>query len=81
MTHPHHPWCGRTFEVVSLTHKWGEDRVYFHDDGGRLCTVSVQWTSLAPADAFVTATAGRSWFRVVDLLEAAALIARYRSDV
>ena len=55
--------------------------MYFHDGSGQLCTLPVRWTSLAPADAFGVAAAGRSWFRVADLVEAAALVARLRHEV
>jgi hypothetical protein len=54
---------------------WGEDRVCFGDDGGGLRYLPTAWTSLAPPDPFVRASAGRSHFRVEDLLRLAALIA------
>ena len=57
---------------------WGEDRVYFHDDTGRLRRLPTAWTSVAPPDAFVALSAGRSHFRVEDLLQLVALIARQR---
>jgi Family of unknown function (DUF5372) len=34
----------------------------------------VGWTDLAEPNVFVAIAAGRSWFRVVDLLELAALV-------
>ena len=34
MTHPFHPWSGREFLFVSVGHNWGEERVFFVDDGG-----------------------------------------------
>jgi transposase len=57
---------------------WGEDRVYFHDETGRLRRLPAAWTSAAPPDAFVEISAGRSHFRTEDLLQLAALIARQR---
>ena len=55
--------------LVTYRHNWGEDRVYYHDDEGRLCSLLAAWTSLSPEDPFVTIAAGRSLFRVEDLLE------------
>lgn len=47
--------------------------MYF-DAQGRLRSMLTSWTSLAGADAFSQASAGRSWFRVDDLLKLAALL-------
>ena len=52
----------------------GVDRVYYHDEAGKLCHMNAQWTSLAAVDAFVMTAAGRSSLRVADLLELVALI-------
>jgi hypothetical protein len=60
---------------VSCRHNWAEDRVYFHDDEGRLCTMPATWTSRNVADPVVVLGAGRSPFRVSDLLELVGLIA------
>lgn len=27
--HPHHPWCGREFELLTRKQTWGEDRALF----------------------------------------------------
>lgn len=59
---------------MTYRQNWGEDRVYFHDDQGRLKAVSASWTSLAGTDPFVAVSAGRSSFRVVDLLELTMMI-------
>jgi Family of unknown function (DUF5372) len=61
---------------VTYRRNWGEHRVYFHDDTGRLVSLPALWTSVFPADPFVAVSAGRSPFRVQDLLELAQLIAR-----
>ena len=53
---------------------WGVDRVFYHDEAGKLCHINAQWTSLAAVDAFVTTSAGRSSLRVADLLQLVALI-------
>ena len=54
------------------------DCVYFHDDQGRLRALSASWTNLAADDPFVAVSAGRSAFRVVDLLELTVLIMQLR---
>jgi hypothetical protein len=59
---------------VTYRLNWGEERVYFDDDAGRLCSVPAVWTSLSPPDPFVVVSAGRSHFRVVDLLELSRLL-------
>ena len=58
---------------------WGEDRVYFHDDTGRLRRLPAGWTSVAAASPFEVMSAGRSHFRVEDLLQLVALIARQQA--
>ncbi len=57
---------------------WGEERVYFHDDTGRLAAIPARWTSVFPADPFVAVSAGRSSFRFVELRELARLIQHIR---
>ena len=76
MTHPYHPSLGREFKLVSYYKTWGEDRVYFHDEDQRLRAMPADWTSLAAPDPFVIIAAGRSWFRIADLLELAQMIDR-----
>ena len=39
-------------DVSMLASYWGEDRVYFHDDQGRLKSLSAEWTSIGPDDSF-----------------------------
>ena len=57
---------------------WGEDRVYYHDETGRLRRLPAAWTSVATASPFEVLSAGRSHFRVEDMLQLVALIARQR---
>ena len=54
---------------MTFRQNWGEDRVWFHDKNGHLQSVPTSWTDAAAVDAFVVVAAGRSLFRVVDLLE------------
>ena len=80
MTHPFHPLRGCEFNLVTYRRNWGEDRVYFHDDRGRLRALSADWTSLGPGDPFVVVSAGRAAFRTADLLELVALLDGLQGD-
>ncbi len=48
---------------------WGEDRVFYYDLQGALKSFPANVTDIAEADAFARISAGRSAFRVNDLLE------------
>ena len=75
VTHPFHPLSGKIFELVTCRCNWKEERAYYQDEAGRLCSLPLAWTSLAPEDPFVSLAAGRSAFRVTDLLELARRVA------
>jgi hypothetical protein len=75
VTHPFHPLYGKTFTLVTCRQNWGEQRVYYHDEAGVLRRMPLAWTSVAPEDPFVSLAAGRSAFRVTDLLELSRLLA------
>ena len=68
VTHPYHPLFGREYKLVTYCHGWGSHRVYFHDDAGRLRKIPACWTNVVADDPFVVVAAGRSAFRVADLL-------------
>jgi hypothetical protein len=74
ITHPYHPLLWRIFDLVNYTICWGEARVFFYDDAGRLCSMPATWTSINPVDPFVEVSGGRSPFRVTDLLELSRMI-------
>ena len=74
MTHPFHPWCGREFVLVGVRQGWAEDRVFFLDAEGVQHSLPVGWTDVVTPDVFVVLAAGRSPFRVVDLLALAQII-------
>jgi hypothetical protein len=78
VTHPFHPLAGREFEALARKEYGGEHRVSFLDKKGRQCEIPLNWTDLAPEDAFTTLSAGKSWFRAADLLELAQLIESLR---
>jgi len=46
----------------------------YHDEAGKLCQVPVGYTNVIEPDPYVVINAGRSSFRVVDLLELCRLI-------
>ena len=75
VTHPFHPLRGKIYPLVICRQNWGEKRVYYHDEGERLHSIPMEWTNLAPVDPFVRVSAGRSAFRVADLLEVSRLLA------
>jgi len=79
ITHPFHPLCGQEFEFVTFRHNWGEDRVYFYDQSGKLAAVPVSWTDYLPPHPFVAVSAGRSLFRFEDLIKLAELLERWQS--
>ncbi len=74
MTHPFHPWRGREFVFVVARRTWGEDRVFFVDEVGVQRSLPRAWTDAADVDPVVVLAAGRSPFRVEDLLELVELI-------
>ncbi len=79
VTHPFHPWHGREFVLVTCRRNWGEDRVYFHDESGRLVSLPAGWTNAVSPDPFVVVSAGRSAFRAQDLIELARLVRSFSS--
>jgi uncharacterized protein DUF5372 len=56
VTHPFHPLHGREWDLVARRHNWSEDRVYFHDDRGRLRTIPAAWTSVDDVASALTKT-------------------------
>jgi hypothetical protein len=71
VTHPYHPLFERTFEAVARSKEYGEERVFYRDQDGRLRFLPVRWTSLAAPDPFVRAAAGRAYFGLEDLIRLA----------
>ncbi len=63
---------------MTCKHTWGEHRVYFHDQDGRLRSLPAQWTSVVDPDPFVAVAAGRSYFRIEDLLGLVTLLRALR---
>ncbi len=48
--------------------------MFFHDEQACLCSLPATWTSVVPPEPFVELSAGRSLFRIEDLLALAALV-------
>ena len=68
VTHPFHPLSGQQFPLIAQRLAWGEPRVFFHDPAtGRLRSLPLAWTNLAPPDPFVVLAAGRAILRFTDL--------------
>ena len=69
ITHPFHPLRGAEYELVTRKLTWGEDRVFYYDPSGKLKSLLTKVTDVVSTDAFHRVSAGRSAFRVDDLLE------------
>lgn len=68
VTHPFHPLTGQQFPLLCQRVAWGEPRVFFPDPAtGRVRSLPLAWTNLAPPDPFVLLAAGRALFRLTDL--------------
>lgn len=63
--------------MVTRQRNWGEDRVFYYAPDGRLKSFLANITDMFPEDAFGRISAGRSAFRVDDLLELRELLDRY----
>jgi hypothetical protein len=60
---------------------WGEPVFYYRNAKGRLASVPAHWTDTVPPDPVVALSAGRSPFRLEDLLELARLVAAREQEV
>ena len=76
ITHPFHPHSGREFELICRRRHWGEDRVVYSGEDGRLRTISAAFTDVARADEFRLVAGGKAAFRTVDLMMLCALLDR-----
>ncbi|MBT4290775.1 MAG: hypothetical protein HOD92_25895 [Deltaproteobacteria bacterium] len=69
VTHPFLPLYKQKFKLIAYYHHWESHRVSFYNNEKRFVSLPTSWTSLFPRDLFVEQSAGRSLFRVADLLE------------
>ncbi|MBI4704891.1 MAG: hypothetical protein HY744_27620 [Deltaproteobacteria bacterium] len=74
MTHPFHPLVGREYDLIDCRHFWGEDRVVYVGETGEARSLPAPWTSAVAEDPAVVVSAGRSHFRVADLVELAKVV-------
>ena len=74
MTHPFHPLFGREYDLVDYRHCWSEDRVFYVDETGEVRSLPARWTSAVADDPAVVVSAGRSHFRLADLVELVKLV-------
>jgi hypothetical protein len=74
VTHPFHPLFGREYELLQYRHFWSEDRVVYVDGTGPARSLPARWTSAVADDPAVVVAAGRSHFRVADLMELVKLV-------
>jgi hypothetical protein len=73
ITHPFHPLFGRELELFAFKDHITERRACFLDEERRSHEIPLSWTDMALQEPPAFA-AGKSWFRVMDLLELARLI-------
>jgi hypothetical protein len=66
--HPFHPYRNTEFEIDSVRRIASGCRIFFFNTKGRRSSVPLNWTDVGPQDPFVALSAGRSLFRVEDLL-------------
>jgi len=69
VTHPFHPLLGREYDLIQYRHFWGEDRVVYVNEAGEAHSLPARWTNAVAEDPAVVVSAGRSHFRVTDLIE------------
>jgi hypothetical protein len=77
--HPFHPYRDIEFEIDHVKRIAYESRVFFFNTKGRKSSVPLYWTDISPQDSFVALSAGRSLFRVEDLLGLVRLIGEINS--
>jgi hypothetical protein len=53
---------------------WGEQRVYFYDSEGQQKRLPAAWTDVLEPEPFVVVSAGRSLYRLSDLIELRRLV-------
>ena len=53
---------------------WGAEVLYYHDQQGQLVPIPARWTDRIAEDPVVAISAGRSPFRLEDLLDLARLL-------
>jgi hypothetical protein len=81
VTHPFHPLFGQEIDIVMRRRQWSDDLLFYRDRRGYLTALPTHWTSMGDEDPFLIVSAGRSQFRVTDLIDLAALITELQSPM
>jgi hypothetical protein len=79
VTHPFHPLFGQEIDFVERRVHWGDDLLFYRDYRGYITALPTGWTSVQDEDPFLVVSAGRSHFRVTDLIDLASLITETQS--
>jgi hypothetical protein len=58
ITHPFHPLAGREIELMCRRLHWGDDRIAYRDEAGRLCWIAADLTDVDPPDDYQRVAAG-----------------------
>ena len=66
--------------MIDYRNNWGEDRVCFQDEHGRLDSILASYTDAGGEDPYAAIAEGRAHFRYEDLIEMVRLIARTRGQ-
>ena len=77
VTHCFHPLYQHKFKLVEYYRNWGQAKVSFLDDEGRLSFLPVEWTDLSPPDPFVLLSQGKALFRPGDLIELSEFLKKF----
>ena len=78
ITHPFHPLRGRSLELIRLAASRHGDRVWAVGPNGERLPFPRAWTDLADVDPWHQAAAGRTPFRLDDLVQVAERLAGQR---
>ena len=66
---------------MTVRQNWGVDHIYYHDQKGHLVSVPARWTDTVPPDPVISISAGRSPFRLEDLLELTRLVIVLQQEI
>jgi len=80
IVHSFHPLYSKKIQIVSLKQNWGEDRVFYRQEDGRITSIPACWTSIYEPHPFNVISKGRSVFRFQELLELTRLIEDFMSE-
>jgi Family of unknown function (DUF5372) len=69
ITHPFLPTSGKGIDIVGRATHWGEERVVYLNDDGRMQSIPAAFTDIGQQDEFRHFAAGRAAFRICDLLD------------